>query len=282
MKVTFNLMNMNFKQMKNAQLHGWCKSSGKQSLDGRKKFIAALPEVYRRHMYKEYGFGSIYEYAAKLCGISRQMVDDVIRVDEKLKEMPMLRDKIAIVGLSKVKAVANTATKETDKEWSEKVSKMTRSALEAHVRDIKNPIPGDIITTTPQNIEFENFQAKLHPDIILKLQIIKQKMGKGTTWNDVFGQLVALTTPRPQKNPRPSNPKKRHISTKIRRELEGECSYPGCNKPAQEIHHKKPWAKYKSHDELESLCKPHHELRHQSDSKIDIKFRSYKLQASMF
>ena len=268
---------MKFEKMQNPELHGWCKSSGKQSLNGRKKFIAALPEVYRRHMYKEYGFGSIYEYAAKLCGVSKAMVDDVIRVDEKLNEMPNLKEQIAIVGLSKVKTVASTVTKETDKEWAEKVQKMTRSALETHIHDLKNPIPGDIITTTPHSVEFENFQAKLHPDIILKLQIIKQKMGKGSTWNEVFKKFVEVPTVRSQKNPKPSNPKNRHLATAKRRELEGRCSYPGCNKPAQEIHHPKPWAINKSHDELEPLCKPHHELEHQSDSMIDQKFRQYKL-----
>ncbi|MFC1600197.1 HNH endonuclease signature motif containing protein [Patescibacteria group bacterium] len=247
-------------------------------LKGRKEFIAMIPRIYKNGKYKEKGFGSIYECAAKIGGISHAMVDEVIRVEQKLKDMPRLRNKIAEVGLSKIKTVANIVTKETDKEWSEKVTKMTRVALETHIRDINNPIPGESITATPQNIDFENFQVKLHPGIILKLKIIKQKMGKGTTWNDVFGRLTDLPQPRSQKNPRPSNPKKRHLATKTRHELEGKCSYPGCNKPAAEIHHKKPWAKYRSHDELERLCKPHHELAHQSESKIDQKYRQFKLQ----
>lgn len=251
-------------------------------LKGRKEFIAMIPRIYKNKMYKKKGFGSIYECAAKIGGVSHKMVDEVIRVDEKLKEMPKLREKIATVGLSKIKTVANVATKETDEEWSEKVSKMTRATLETHIRDIKNPIPGESIPITPQNAEFEHFQAKLHPDILLKLQIIKQKMGKGTTWNDVFRKFVEVPTPRPQKNPRPSNPKKRHLATAKRRELEGRCMIAGCNRPAQEIHHKKPWAKHRSHDELEALCKAHHELAHQSDSTIDQKFRQYKFQGALF
>ena len=251
-------------------------------LKGRKEFIAMIPRIYKSEIYKSKGFGSIYECAAKIGGVSHKMVDDVIRVDEKLKEMPKLRSQIAIVGLSKIKTVANTVTKDTDKVWAEKVTKMTRSALETHIRDIKNPIPGDIITTTPQNVEFENFQIKLNPDIILKLKIIKQKMGKGTTWNDVFNRLTDLPTTKPQKNPRPSNLEKRHLATAKRRELEGKCSHPGCNKPAQEIHHTNPWAKYRNHDELEPFCKDHHELKHQSNSIIDKKFRQYKLQGVMF
>lgn len=241
-----------------------------------------IPEAYRRRIYIKKGFGSIYEMAAKVGGISRNMVDEVVRVDEKLIDMPELKSKIAEVGLSKVKTVANTATKETDHEWAEKITKMTRGALETHIRDSKNLIPGERLPTTPLYEDFENFTAKLDPGIILKLKIIKSKMRKGATWNEVFEQLTDLPEPRPQKNPKLSNPKKRHLATAKHRELEGKCSIQGCKKPATEIHHKKPWAKFRSHDELEPLCKDHHELEHQSESEIDKKFRQYKMQAFMF
>jgi hypothetical protein len=224
--------------------------------------------------------------AAKVGGISRNVVDEAIRIDEKLKDMPETKNMIAIVGLSKVKTIANTVTKETDHEWAEKVAKMTRGALETHIRDSKNPIPGERKLIEPEKTiygkEYQDFTAKLDPQVILKLKIIKSKMRKGATWNEVFERLVDGVIPESklQKNPRPSNPKKRNIATAKRRELEGKCSINGCNKPATEIHHKKPWAIHRSHDELEPLCKNHHELTHQSDSTIDQKFRQYKNQFS--
>ncbi len=205
--------------MDNKELHGWCKNSGAQSLEGRKKFIAALPEVYKRHLYKKYSFGSIYEYAAKLCGVSHTMVDDVIRVDEKLKDMPKLKALLPKVGLSKLRRVVCIANKETENEWVEKVQKMSKPALELHIKD-SWPGPGK---PTPQQVaifdnNYETFAAKLDPKIILKLKIIKQKMGKGTTWNDVFSRLAAIPEPRPQKNPKPANPKSRQASAKQKRE----------------------------------------------------------------
>jgi hypothetical protein len=266
--------------MNDNEFYSLFQKRGKNARHAVNEFVAMLPEAYKRRIHKKKGFGSIYEMAAKVGGISKNVVDEAIRIDEKLKEMPETKNMIAIVGLSKVKTVANTVTKETDHEWAEKVAKMTRGALETHIRDSKNPIPGESITTTTQNVEFENFQVKLNPDVILKLKIIKQKMKKGTTWNEVFEQLTDLPTSQPQKNPRPSNPKKRNIATAKRRELEGKCSIDGCNKPAIEIHHKKPWAKYRSHDDLQPLCADHHELAHQSDSTIDQKFRQYKFQFS--
>lgn len=276
--------------MKNSQLHGWCRSSGVQSLNGRKKFIAALPEVFRRHMYKDYDFGSIYEYAAKLCGVSHAMVDDVIRVDKKLEDMPKLKALMPKVGLSKLRRVANIATKETENEWVEKVQKMSKPGLETHLRDIKDSRPGPGIPKMPEDPvygkEFKDCTFKLDSDVMLKLRIIKSKMKKGTTWNDVFERLVDVPTPRPQKNPKPSNPESRQPSTKQRREAlaktNGKCSIEGCEKPAKELHHKKPWAKFHNHDDLQPLCKDHHELAHQSDSGIDTKFRAYKRQSVMF
>jgi len=262
------------------------KKRGAIATKAKNEFVAMIPRIFHNKIYKNKGFGSIYECAAKLGSVSHNVVDEVLRLDEKLIDKPKLKSKIAVVGLSKVKTVANTATKETDNEWAEKVTKMTRAALEIQVRDMKKPIPGERLPTMPENDSFENFTAKLDPKIILKLKILKQKMGKGTTWNEVFEKLTDLPGPKPQKNPRPANPKLRQASTKQKREAlaetGGKCSIPDCNKPAEEIHHKKPWAIFRKHDELEPLCKGHHELEHQSDSTIDKKFRLYKLQASIF
>lgn len=269
--------------MTDKELFGLCQQYGREARKWKNKFVSLLPEVYRRQLYRKKGFGSIFEFAAKLGGVSKNVVLEVIRVEKRLEEMPKLKEKIAEVGIHKVRIVTSAATKETDEEWAEKTITMTKAALETHVKDIRRSHPGMGLPIPQQNDEFdnnyENFSAKLDPKIILKLKIIKSKMRKGATWNEVFEQLVDIPTPRPQKNPRPSNPKKRHLATAKRRELEGKCSIDGCKEPATEIHHKKPWASRKSHDELEPLCKPHHELAHQSESAIDQKFRQYKLLA---
>jgi len=264
---------------------------GKNARQAVNEFVAMIPEAFKRKIYKKKGFGSIYELAAKVGGLSRNVVDEALRIDEKLKEMPKLKSKIAVVGLSKVKTVANTATKETDNEWAQKVTKMTRSALETHARDVRNSLPGESKPNTQQEsifdnqVEFETFSIKLDPKMVIKLKQLKNKMPKGTTWNEVFENLLPKE-PKPQKNPRPASPKSRTASTQKRRDAlnktKGLCSISGCNKPATEIHHKKPWAIFKKHDELEPHCKGHHELAHQSESAIDKKFRAYKMQAALF
>ncbi len=281
---------MKFEEMKNDELHNWCKLSGGKSLKWRKQFIAALPEVFQRHLYKKYGYGSIFEYAAKLGGVSRDMVQDVIRVDKRLEKMPKLKALMPEVGLSKLRRVASIAEKKNEDEWVEKVQKMSKPALEIHIRDIRKSRPGPSKPVSPEkpiyDKKFETFSIKLDSKVILKLKIIKHKMRKGATWNEVFEKLTDLPEPKPQKNPRPAKPQSRQASTKQKREAlaqtNGKCGIEGCNNPAEEIHHEKPWSIFKSHKKLLPRCKPHHELDHQSDNTVDKKFRAYKLQASLF
>lgn len=273
--------------MGDRELYDYCREAGTNARKWKNRFVAALPEVYKRRLYKKKGFGSIFEFAAKLGGVSKNVVEDVLRLDEKLKDKPLLKELIPDVGLHKVRVVANIVKQNDQKEWVKKVKTMSKPALETHVRDIRNSDPGIGIPTPPQKLEFDNeyetFTAKLDPKIVLRLRQLKNKMPKGTTWNDFFVKLLP-PEPKPQKNPKPSNPKSRTASTKERREAiektGGLCSVPGCTKPAEQIHHPKPWAIHKSHAELRALCKAHHELAHQSESIIDQKFRFHKMQAA--
>jgi len=73
----------------------------------------------------------------------------------------------------------------------------------------------------------------------------------------------------------------RYIPATIRHILDAEqgdkCSAPNCNNPAQIIHHELPFTITKIHDpnNLQKLCKAHHELKH----SINIKFYTMKKRA---
>ena len=128
--------------MTDKELFELCRQYGREARKWKNKFVALLPEVYKRRLYRKKGYGSIFEFAAKLGGVSRNVVEDVIRIDDRLKDNPCLKSKISEVGLSKVKAVAYIVTPKTDRLWADNVSKMTRAALETHMKDIKKSIPG--------------------------------------------------------------------------------------------------------------------------------------------
>ncbi|MBI5754420.1 hypothetical protein HZA40_04730, partial [Candidatus Peregrinibacteria bacterium] len=55
-------------------LYELCKTYGTRALEWRRKFIGLLPEVNKRKLYQKKGFGSIFEFAKKLAGLSEEQV----------------------------------------------------------------------------------------------------------------------------------------------------------------------------------------------------------------
>jgi hypothetical protein len=252
---------------------------GRNARDWKKKFVALLPEIAKYNLHKEHGFQSIYEYAAKVGGVGRKTVEYVFQVQKHIEDKPALKEALPKVGIHKIRTIATLATKENQQELAKKVQTMSKSALELYAREQKAPKleipPGGNLTLLSFHVELK---------VELELRKLKEK---GETFNDVMKKLLAMVPKEKEVKPRKvKKSKSRPAPAQKRREVlaktNGKCSIPNCNRPAEEIHHPKPWAKHKSHDELEPLCKPHHELAHQSDSTIDKKFRADKLQPSMF
>ena len=58
----------------------------------------------------------------------------------------------------------------------------------------------------------------------------------------------------------------RYIQVKIKKpalsSTNGKCSYPGCEKPAEIIHHPERFAVSQNHNNIKPLCKIHHEFMH--------------------
>ena len=256
----------NFKEMGDQELYDYCREAGTNAHKYKRMLCAAIPEVFKRRLHRKYGFGSIHEFGAKVGGLSHNSVNEAIRVSEKLKDKPKLKELMKDVGVHKLVRVANVATKETEEQWVKDVQQLSKAALEMKVRE---SLPGQGFEhEKPLFIDnMSTFRAELNNETIQELQILKANMKPGTTWNDVFRILLAGKLPKKQRARG-----LKVVATKI-------CEHLGCNKPTIEIHHKIPWAKRKSHEDLVSVCKPHHELAHQSDSTIDRKFRFYKLQS---
>jgi len=252
---------------------------GKNARNWKKKFVALLPEISKRGLLKEHGFASIFEYAAKVGGVGRKTVEYVFQVQKHIEDKPNLKETLPKVGVHKMRAIATMATKENQKDLAEKVQTMSKPALELYAREKRAPK-----IETPPGGKMKVLSFSVDEDVELELRKLKEK---GETFNDVMKKLLANMPKKKAVNPRKvKESKSRPVPAQKRREAlaktNGKCSVPSCNKPATEIHHKNPWAIFRKHDELEPLCKGHHELAHQSNNAIDKKFRTYKMQASMF
>ncbi len=251
-------------------------SYGKNARAWTKKFVALLPDIAKRELHKKHKFQSIYEYAAKVGGVRRRTVEYVFQIQKHIEDKPALKEILPRVGVHKMRTIVTIATKENQKELAQKVQTMSKPALELYAREQKAPK-----LEIPPGGDFKTLSFQVEPEVELELRKLKEK---GETFNDVMKKLLAMV---PKKKVRPREVRKsksRPIPAQKKREAlaktNGKCTIEGCNRPATEIHHKKPWAKYKSHDELKPLCQDHHELEHQSNSTIDQRFRQYKMQFS--
>lgn len=77
-------------KLSDRELYEKCRLYGGNARAWSKKFAALLPEVERRRLYEKYGFYSVFEFAAKLAGMGRETVLEILRVAEKLQDKPLL------------------------------------------------------------------------------------------------------------------------------------------------------------------------------------------------
>lgn len=127
----------NFEKLSDRELYGMCKLYGGNARLWAKKFAALLPEVEKRQLYTTYGFYSIFEFAAKLAGMNRETVIDILRVSKKLEDKPLLKSQMETQGWNKLRVVATIATKENEKILAEKVKEMSKPTLETWVHEIR-------------------------------------------------------------------------------------------------------------------------------------------------
>jgi hypothetical protein len=288
------------KNLSDDQLFTLCKNYGKNALLWKRKFIALLPEVYKRRLYRKKQFGSIFEFAAKLGGVSKNTVREVLRIDEKLKDMPILKEKIAEIGLNKIRIVANIVTKETEDQWAKKAITMTKSALETHVRDLQESHPGMSLPLIQQKTLFcnEAEEAGISEKASMantetQNSFLCERAGgdehaEGSEtkslkeFSETFETFSVKLSPRIIQKLKvlKANMKlgtcwndvfenlisqttfKKSRARNLKIKAKAICEVPACKNPATIIHHLDRYSITKNHNRLISVCKQHHELLH--------------------
>jgi hypothetical protein len=239
------------------QIHQQFTEYGRNAREWMRKCVLLLPEIERRQIWKKRGCGSIFEYAAKLAGMSRATVEDGLRVMKKAEEFPALKAVVESRGVNRVKPIVSIITPETEKFWAEKAKEMSRHTLETYVQNYRSES-----RTGPAN-ESVKFTMKLKPELVEKLKELK---GIGT-WDELMQKLM---TGKQQDEAIPEAVKtsSRHIPARIERHViartGGLCAYPSCAREATSLHHTQRWGLEKVHDpaRLHSLCDDHERLAH--------------------
>ncbi|MFA5855201.1 MAG: HNH endonuclease signature motif containing protein [Candidatus Gracilibacteria bacterium] len=271
-------------QISDKDLLALCRRYGKEAREWRNKFIGLLPEVNRRRLYEKEGFQSIYHFAAVLGGVSKDQVKRVLSLDRTFEDKPDLKE--ALVGgkvsVSKLAKVASIATKENQAELATLAEIHSREVLETMARDEK-------LCSREQNKQEEFFEEtpKLNPslskEVILELnRLHEQKQDVNEILLDLLKQRNQRTEEKIQETHErlsgETHPPVKRYKNKETRDLLHEkygkkCAHLGCNRPAEQIHHKVPFGLQSLHDPLYMvpLCREHHRIAH----TIDLKFAEH-------
>lgn len=245
---------------------------GRAALDARNKCIGLLPEIYMRGIYLSRGYETIYEFAAKLAGVSKEQVNRVLNLERSYMDKPILHEALVQgeVSVNKLRKVVSIATVENQQEILENVKVLSVRAVETMVRDwkdspevsknghvttqseifqeelqISDAIRGELLAMQEKGIDLSVLLKKFLKNHHEELESEKNEIAEDLP--DEAGRYVPVA-----------------VKNILKKEFGDKCSVSGCGRPFQEIHHLLPYALVKKHDPrlMVQLCQGHHEITH--------------------
>ena len=270
------------------------------------KLLALLPKIDELKIYEQQGYANVYDYAARIAGLSPGVVNKALNLEKKIQNMPHLKKIVETQGINKVGIVVGLATRENEKELAEKVEHMSKPALQEYSKEIR----GKVSTS---------WQVELDEKMMFMLLKLKKKFGKNLSNKECLRRILEkmqekqkkpekLEIPGKQEKAKklerreklvamqksaklmmkakplkalkllpqikiqkmmkiPGEKASRYISVHLKNELSDRCSHPGCCRPAEVIHHPDRFSKCHNHKDLKPLCKSHHEFAHNGISE---------------
>jgi len=239
---------------------------GKNAKEWMRKCILLLPDIEKYEIWKKKGFESIYVYAAKLAGMSRNTVDDALRILRKIEDKPELIKLVEEKGVNAVRPVVTIATGDSAGFWAEKARIMSKNTLETYVREFRTSTEIHNTKDYSETVKASNnITMELDPEIAQQLEKLK---GDGD-WNELMMQFLKMREEKlEEQKPESAECESRYIPAKIKNfviaRTNGRCAFPACNKPLIILHHTQRFALENVHDSdrLHGLCKAHERIAH--------------------
>lgn len=286
------------------KLHRQFQEYGRKHLEARRLCIGLLPQIFAEKIYVKKGFDSIYEYAGKLAGLSREQVKRALSLHARFADKPLLRGLLTTgeVSLNKLAKVASVATAENEAALADQIRLLPCRAVETLVRDIsrhrvcqesagpqeddgQKPLFANIFVHVNKVDSEQPAESQEILRLKLSARITRQLLelqNKGIDLNDMIaGMLIRREqeiSEEKAKLARHSGPAKtRYVQVAIRKVLRQEhgnqCSSPGCNRRAETLHHTLRLALGGTHNPhfLAPLCREHHRIAH----SIDLKYHEF-------
>jgi hypothetical protein len=148
------------------------------------KLLALLPQIYKQKIYEKHGYATIYEYAGKLAGLSHSTVQKALNLEKKLENKPLLQKAIEKHGVHKVAIIANLATPKTEKMFVDKITNMSKPALQQLSKELRGKITGKIQTSW--QIEMDEEMMKT----FLKLKKNLEKFGSNLSNKEALRRML--------------------------------------------------------------------------------------------
>lgn len=291
---------INISELSDEKLFRLCKYFGEQARKWRQKFIGLLPEIDKRRLHEKKGFGSIFEFAKKLAGLSEEQVSLALNIEKKLAEKGAFilknqfeNGKVSINKLARVTAIVNSENQEF---WTAQIKLLPQKALETLIKDEK-------ILENMQVQNFPNFEnnaqfVRAHKsnqnysitqdgepafsqEVKLKLFELQQK---GIDINALILEFLEkrekeIAQEKEKLSQETKYTDSRYISKTVRAHLQKEygtkCSIEWCMRDAEEIHHSQRFRLGRKHDPkyLAPFCEEHHAIAHSIDQKFQSQSR---------
>ncbi|MCX6735185.1 MAG: hypothetical protein NTZ25_04755 [Candidatus Peregrinibacteria bacterium] len=275
-------------------IHNQFSTYGRNAKEWMRKCALLLPEIERQQIWRKKRFHNIYDYAAKLAGMSREQVNDALWILNKIKDKPALLKVVEIKGLNAIRPIISIATQENAIFLAEKATIMSNHTLRAYAKGINQGLLTsskneqfnrldfrDVTTAQSANLQIEIDDAEkpadqnclpkitiliqLDPQVADQLQKIKGQ----ADWNETIRELLKLREEKlEQEKPKTVENATRPIPTKIEKyaiaKTNSTCAFPSCTKPYEILHHTDRFAQYHTHDpdRIIPLCKAHENLAH--------------------
>ncbi len=83
-------------------LHARFKALGAQRFKLKNELLAMIPEINESGIWKKFA-DSIFEYAARYGDLSKTSVGEILKLQPRLNNMPILKEAVREIGINKVK-----------------------------------------------------------------------------------------------------------------------------------------------------------------------------------
>ncbi len=260
---TTNSRKMDFDDKK---LHEKFVEYGMNAKEWMRKCVFLLPVIEKRRIWEKKGFSSIFEYAAKLAGMSRYAVEDSLRILRKIKDKPAITQVAMKKGINSIRPIVSIVTKENENYWAQKAAVMSKSTLEVFVKSLKsveNERSG-LKEAVSENLARTGTGNIISMELSLETAAKLEKLKGGGSWEDLMAEFLIMRAKLVEAGkPEAVKTRARHIPNLIKRHVVkktgGVCAFPGCLKAHEILHHTRRFALDKKHDpdSIVGLCKGH-------------------------